>query len=241
MPDVSVIELIRQLVALQNIDADYYVLKEQLDEKPARLAQITQEFDKKKVNLHAQEEKLKTALLTRKQVELDLKAKEDALAKSNAQLSLLKTNKEYTAKIGEIEGLKADQSQLEEKVLVSFEEIDKVTAEVNKEKTALVDDEKQYLDAKAQIEKDIEEIKGKMAAIEGQRKQLLPGIDAKHLRRYERILENKGGLAIAPVRNMACGGCFMNITAQTLDKLRMATELIECGICSRILYLEDSL
>ena len=124
MPQTTILDQIRKLVELQKIDEEIYRHKKELEEKPAQLAVLQQQFEAKKAGLKKLEEKSKTLLVERKFFEVDLQSKEDAISKANAQLSLLKTNKEYTAKMSEIENLKADKSQVEEKILLSYDEVD---------------------------------------------------------------------------------------------------------------------
>jgi predicted nucleic acid-binding Zn-ribbon protein len=242
VPTQSILEQIRKLVELQKADESFFQIKTKLKEKPQTIEALRLAFEKKKTNYHAIQDKLKAVQLHRKQQELDLKAIEDSIAKANTQLSLIKTNKEYTAKIGEIEGLKADKSVLEEKILNEFDESDGITKELEKEKTVVDEEEKKFLSQKQVIEKEIEELSQQVAGLESQRKQLLDGIDPNLLRRYEMILEHKGGIAIVPiVAGNSCGGCYMNVPQQTINQLKMHDKLVECEICNRILYLEDDL
>ncbi len=71
------------------------------------------------------------------------------------------------------------------------------------------------------------------------RKQVFPDVDKGILSRYERILENKEGLAIVPLKDRSCGGCFMSIPDQVVNEIKMYEQLIFCEMCARILYLED--
>ncbi len=239
MSNVSILEHIKKLVELQKFDEKYFQFKEQLNETPRQIEALHLAFEKKKGELNALQDKFKHAQLTRKQLELDLKGIEDSIARGNTALSQIKTNKEYTAKIGEIEGLKADISLMEEKILMAMDDADVIAKELEKEKVVVAEEEKKFLEQKAAMEGDMAEMKDRVAVIEGQRKQLIPGIDPNILRRYERILEHKGGVAIVPVMNNVCGGCFMNITQQQINQLKMHDKLIECDMCSRFLYLED--
>jgi uncharacterized protein len=237
--NVPIIEQLKKLVDLQTIDETYFQFKEQMKEKPRNIESLRVAFEKKKTNFNALQEKLKATQLTRKQQELDLKTIEESIARGNTVLSQLKTNKEYTAKIGEIEGLKADKSILEEKILTLMDEADKLAKDLEKEKALVDQEEENFLEQKSKIEAESAEIKDRLAVIEGQRKQVMPGIDPNLLRRYERILEHKGGIAIVPVKNTVCGGCFMNVTQQKVNQMKMRKEIVECEMCSRILYLED--
>ena len=239
MTEISVQDQIKKLVALQKIDGEIHNLKIELREKPAVLARMKEEFEERKGALKELEEKLKSVQVTRKERELELKTKEEEIARANAQLSQIKTNKEYSAKISEIEHIKADKSVTEEKILISYDESDAVNADIEREKAKVEDEEKKYLAHKKETEDSIKVIEDRVKVLESQRIQASEGIDTALLRRYERILQHKDGIAIVPIEGEgSCGGCHMNVTPQQLNAIRMHKETIECEMCSRILYIE---
>ena len=240
MPEISTQDQIKRLVELQKIDGEIHNLRIELKEKPALLAQMKDEFEQRKGALKELEEKLKAVQVKRKEGELELKTKEDEIAKGNAQLSQIKTNKEYTAKISEIEHIKADKSIIEERILMSYDEADAVNADIEKEKVNVAEEEKKYLAHKKETEDNIKLMEDRIKVLESQRKQASVGIDPGLLGRYERILQHKNGIAIVPIEGEgACGGCHMNVTPQKVNAIKMHKEIVECEMCSRILYIED--
>lgn len=241
MPTVSLKDQLKRLVELQTIDVEIYQFKRELEEKPRLLEESHRKYEEKKSGLKALEEKLKALQVERKSKELDLQASEIDLVKANSQLGLLKTNKEYQAKLTEIESLKADKSVVEEKILLLYDEVDSTSAAINKEKGFLTEEEKKYLTQKKQIEDTIAAIKEKLKILRDVRTQITPNVEKIFLSRYERILENKGGLAIAAVKGNSCGGCFMSITDQMINEIKIHERLVSCEMCARILYLEDDL
>ena len=241
MPQVSIKDQVKKLVDLQTIDTEIYRFKTELQEKPANLEEIRLKYESKKAGLKALEDKLKTIQVDRKGKELELQSREGDILKANATLMQLKTNKEYQAKLVEIESIKADKSIIEEKILISYDESDKVAAEIEKEKKFLAEEERKYLEEKKQVEEIVRDLSEKVKIREMKRSQGTVEIDKNNLARYERILENKKGLAIVPVKGNSCGGCFMNIPDQTINEIKMHDKLIYCEMCARILYLEDDL
>lgn len=241
MTTISIREQLKKLKELQDIDAQIYQYRSELKEKPVYIEGLRVQFEGKKAHLKDLEEKLKNILVDRKSKELDLQTKEGEIVKANAQLSLLKTNKEYQAKIAEIENYKADKSILEEKILMIFDAIDAANSEIAKEKDAVAQEEKKYLAQKKEVEDSVRELQDKVKVLDNKRRQITPGVDKTILNRYERILENKGGLALVPVKNDSCGGCFLNVPAQTINEIKMNEHLILCEMCARILYVEDDL
>ncbi|MBU1925891.1 MAG: hypothetical protein KKB82_08245, partial [Candidatus Omnitrophica bacterium] len=90
---------------------------------------------------------------------------------------------------------------------------------------------------KAHIELEMKELKEKLDGLEAQRKRIISSsIKPEILTLYERILENKGELAIVPVKGEACAGCFMAVRPQVLNELKLG-KLLTCETCSRILYV----
>lgn len=241
MPDVSIRAQIKRLVELQTIDFEIYNYKRELKEKPDFIAELQSKFENGKSGLKKLEESLKNSLVDRKSKELDLQGKEGEIIKANAQLSTLKTNKEYQAKLNEIEHLKADKSVIEEKILISFDDADAINVKIAREKSLLAEEEKKFLSHKKEVDDLIKDLQDKLKILESQRQQILPDINPSHLSRYERILENKGGLALVPIKSHCCGGCFMNIPEQMINEIRMHDRFVSCEMCARMLYLEDDL
>jgi hypothetical protein len=234
-------EQVKKLVELQTIDKDIYEFKRELQDKPLALNAIKELFDQKKAKLSVLEEQAKRIQVERKSQELELQAKEGDIAKANSALSQIKTNKEYTAKLKEIESIKADKSIIEEKILLFFDEADQINAQIADEKKVLAEEEKRYLEQKKQVEISVQEIQSKVTALDNQREQILPDVDPQTLAHYERILKNKEGLAIVPVQGNTCGGCYMHITDQVIIEIKMHEKLAHCEMCARILYIEEDL
>ena len=241
MAEVSIRDQIQKLVELQTIDYEIYSFRRELNEKPALIAQLQEKFESKKNALKKLEEKSKAIQLDRKGQELELQGKEAEITKANSQLSQLKTNKEYQAKLLEIEHIKADKSILEEKILLLFDEGDSVNSLIEKEKRHLAEEEKTFSAQKKEIEDSISQIQDRLKVLESQRKQINVYVNPAYLSRYERILENKNGLALVAVKNHACGGCFMNVPEQVINEIKMHDRFVFCEMCARILYLEDDL
>lgn len=238
---LSIKDQIRKLIELQKLDAEIFTYKRDLREKPLYLANLKQEFENKKANLKSLEDQYKNLQATHKGLEGDVKSFDDVIAKFNAQLSLLKTNKEYTAKLSEIENIKADKSIVEEKLINSYDAMDAIKISVDKEKTVVAEEEKKYLSEKKVIDDSVKILEDKARVLEVQRTAIAPAVPKTILFRYERVLQHTDGLAIVPVLRGVCGGCYMNVPAQVANQIKMNKELVYCETCARIIYLEEDL
>ncbi|MDE2028442.1 MAG: hypothetical protein KGJ11_07875, partial [Candidatus Omnitrophica bacterium] len=176
-----------------------------------------------------------------KEMELDLKAKEEGIAKADGSLSLLKTNKEYQARLLEIENQKADKSQVEEKILLGYDELEAARKALEAEKAVVAQYEKDFNAAKKKLDDEVAVINDQLKVKESQRIRVAPEVRPDFLSRYERILNNKDGLGIVKIVDHTCGGCFMHVTEQVINELKKYEELVSCDQCARILYLADEL
>jgi len=63
--------------------------------------------------------------------------------------------------------------------------------------------------------------------------------DKELLSHYQNLQKQNNGVAIAPVEDGVCNGCFVEVSAATMQKLEYGDELVHCQRCGRMLYLND--
>ena len=230
---------ISQLVHLQTIDSEIYVLKNEKELKPKEIQAIDAAFEEKKKHLASLEQTLLSFQKQRKDKELELASKEESAKKLETQLYQLKTNKEYQAMMQQIQDAKADASVIEDQILGLLEQADKIKNDSSQEKQRFQEEEKVAEGQKRHIQDRLKEIDERIAQLEAQRKQITPALDKKILTQYERILLNRDGLAIASVKDNSCGGCNMFVPPQVINLIRMYECIITCEVCNRILYINS--
>ena len=232
-------EQIKLLVELQGLDTQIFRLEDELEAIPETIRIREEEFKEKSVNLKKLEDDLKALLMKRKEKEGDLEAKEGTIKKYQQQLNQVKTNKEYTALQEEIGRVKADDSLIEEAILNIFDEIDAGNKNITKEKDFLKGEEAKFNEEKKRFASDTERIKTELETLKKQREELSGKVDKVILKKYERIVKSKDGLAVVTIANDACQGCFRVMPPQVVNEIKMNKELVFCDNCARILYLEE--
>jgi hypothetical protein len=235
---MNIKEEIDKLTKLQEVDAQILKLTEEKNQIPERIANLEESFRNKQKDLIQLEEKVRQLQMKRKEKELELSSREESIKKYQIQLYQVKSNKEYQSLQKEIEGLKADNSILEDEIIAFLEEIDGLKAEILKEKDVLSQEEEKMELQKTSFKERIAELEKQLNELNSVRKDMASRVDREVLSKYERILKNKDGLAVVPVRNNACQGCFMGLPPQVINEIKMQDRLIICEVCSRILYLE---
>jgi uncharacterized protein len=230
---------LQNLVALQKVDAEIYGLKREKDAQPEMIKALEAAFEEKKQNLAALDKNYLDLQKQKKERELELGSKEEATKKLQAQLFQLKTNKEYQTMVQQIDDSKSDASVIEDKILALMDAIDQAKLDTEKEKAVLQQEEKVMNEEKKKIQDKGKEIDDRLAQLEGQRKQITPNIDQKLLPQYQRILDNRDGLAIVSVKDNSCGGCNMHVPPQVINLIKMYERIITCEVCNRMLYIDD--
>ena len=224
---------------LQEVDSEIYALGNELASKPLEIKAIESSFESKKQNLVILENKTLEIKKQRSEKELELASNAEAVKKLQGQLYSLKTNKEFQTMQQQIADAKADGSVIEEAILISYEESDKIKAQIDGENLKLKEEEKIFLNQKNKVQDRIKEINGRLAQLDAQRKQIVPAIDSKMLSEYEKILHSREGLAIVAVKGDSCGGCHMSLPPQVINLIKMYEEIITCEVCNRILCLKE--
>ncbi|MBU0547642.1 MAG: hypothetical protein KKH57_02645 [Candidatus Omnitrophica bacterium] len=227
------------LVKLQELDSEIYVLRNEKEAKPLEIKTIEDSFEAKKQNLASLEKSSLELQKQRKEKELELAVNLEAVKKLQSQLYSLKTNKEFQIMLQQIADTKADGSLIEEKILISFENSDKIKAEIDQENLKLKEEEKIFLEHKKKIELRVKEIDERLNQLQAQRKQITPGVNPKMLTEYERILSNRDGLAIVTVVDNSCAGCHMLVPPQVINLIKMYEHIITCEVCNRIFYIAE--
>ena len=233
---ITIDEQIKILAELQKIDFEIYGFKKELEAHPVRQKKMDEDFERKKNTLKNAEAALKEVQLMLKEKEVDLQSKEEKIKKLQGQLYQLKTNKEYAAMEFEIKALKADNSLLEEEILKLMETLDASKAAVTREKSTLASEETKFKEASNALKKEAEGFQARVTELEGKRQAYRPNIEPKLLAQYEKLLKNREGLALAPVKNNTCGGCHLGLPPQVVNEIQMHEKLIVCESCARILY-----
>lgn len=230
-------EQIKLLVELQGLDTHIRRMEGEIESVPVTIKNMEDGFKSKTANLKRLEDESKALVLKRKEKEGELEAKEGVAKKYQSQLYQVKTNKEYSALQDEIGRAKADGSVIEEDIIRIFDSIDAKNKEITKEKEVVKAGEAKLAEEKKMLEKQAESVKKELEVVKIKRSELAVRVDPKNLSKYERLLKNRDGLAIVPVANESCQGCFRILPPQVINEIRMKDALVVCDSCARILYI----
>lgn len=228
---------------------DFIALLHKVSAADHRLYELFEQEEKIPKDLQALEEALKAeekatdeerlglekAQGDRKALEIEVEAANDKIKKYQAQLFQVKTNKEYSALLAEIEAHKVKNSQTEDKILALMEEIDLRNRRLKEEKDKLARIRAQYAQKTSELEVRLAAVKDEKSERIQERTALLPELPKDVLSAYERVHKLRKGIGIVPIRDGSCGGCFVNLPPQRVAEVRQGENVISCENCGRIL------
>jgi len=229
-------ETIENLLILQDRDRKIRRTKAELAEiEPERRVLKTKAADTQAA-LEGAKTRVKQIESSRKDLELEVEAKQQQIARyANQQLETRK-NEEYRALAHEIDTCKADIIRIEDKQIELMEQGEVGQKEVARATQAANEAKKLMEDLLADLATREANLKKDLAELEANRQDLAGAVNEEALSRYERIMRSKGEHVVVGVQHGVCGGCHMKLQPQLLVTCQAAKELVTCSNCGRILY-----
>ncbi|MEW6096792.1 MAG: C4-type zinc ribbon domain-containing protein [bacterium] len=231
-------EQIQLLINLQDKDTAISELNEIIKSLPVRVEQWKESYK-------AKENKLNQMRKNKEEVEKELRSKErrlqsveDELKRFRGRIYEVKTQKEMVSLDNEIKKSEEEKSELEEVILQLMDANDDLDNKINFLSNEL---EKELVELKKAEEETNQKIElniNKLDVATKERNEISEKIPKSTLALYEKIRANKNNLAVVPVGNNACQGCFIKLPPQLINKVKEASEIVRCEECVRILYFK---
>jgi hypothetical protein len=252
---------IRFLLEVQTLDQEVIELNSQLARYPQIWDEVKQKLAQKKAAIEEAEKNKDRHAKERRRVEQKIRLFADDHRKYSAQLTAIKTQREFEAINRQIEQVKGKLTALEEQgveLLNNDETIEKGTE--------VATEEFNKFDAFAKVEKERIRVqfntkKVRLTELEKAKAQIMAKISPEMIEIYERINRRHPGTAVVPVRSAhedpnatrkaksvgkdavrpgACGGCHFGLLPDILVQVRREEKVVECPNCGRILSEDEN-
>ena len=231
---------IRGLIQLQDCDNQIQTMTTRKTKAPLKIQSLEDELHNIEKKYQEENERFKNLKKERRNLEQEVQDLENKIEKSNDKLSLIKSNKEYTAALKEIEDLKNAIGLKEDQVLRFMEEIEEVEKICLASKDRQDEMKREVEENKKDVENELEILEKAIGDLENERVQFTQEIGQDLLKRYLFLKERKGGLAISSVIRGFCMACNMGIPPQQYNELQRADSLLSCPNCQRMIYFEEN-
>jgi predicted nucleic acid-binding Zn-ribbon protein len=224
-----------QLIALQRLDIKLKHLSAFLDTIPARVAAIDAKIEKSSQDLSLAKDRLAQNLKRRREFEGEVKDFKAHISKYKVQLNEVKTNKEYTALLHEIDQAKAKVDGLEEEIISEMLAADDIERDIRAASETCRQAEEVFQKEKDALLARKASLEARRDRIRAEREAQAGTVPPETLDLYQAIFAKRTGLVLSRVKGDFCSLCHMRIRPQVLEELMAGSSLILCEACGRIL------
>ena len=228
---------IEKLLIVQHCDVTLLKTEQELARIPIERAALGALMAEETANIEAARQSLIAKEVARKDLDLEVQAKEGSLLRFRTQQVEVKKNEEYKALTHQIEQAELEISTLEEREIELMLDIDSVKVVFESEKKTIEarikvrSDEIELLSAREQnLNASVGEAKLKV-------EQARLGITVEYIEHYDRVKKLvKRAPYVAPIQGHVCGGCHLRVSNEVSHSALDAGELHYCDQCARIVY-----
>ncbi len=231
-------EQLSLLIALQEIDTKLRTMTEEKNRLPAILASLERRRETSKEELDKIREALLAAQKNKRDRDKDLEAGIQKIEKLRSRTSEIKTNKEYTALLKEIEIAEQEDKAIEDEILGLMEKIDAAGAEITSAEKRAVEEEAAIEAERKQHEDEFSKLEKELRTVEQSRQDAASRLGPSVLARYQKLVRAKSGAVVVEARGESCSGCHMSIPPQVYVNVKKNDSIIGCPHCGRILYFK---
>lgn len=234
-----------QLLKLFQVDKQLRGLRSRLDTAEKFLAQQKsqlKDIDEKKKDLDGQLKHLRAAQANDEGEAARVETRIETLRE---QMNSMKTAKEYSAAVSELNNFKEQKGKAEEAALESMSRTEQLAAQVDELQKQR--EERAKVAAQAETDRTAREteIKDRLEELKAERAALAKEIPADALAILEGLIKLRGDEAMCPVEILdrrnheySCSGCMMTLPVEVVNTM-LAGRLTRCVSCSCIVFTEE--
>ncbi|MBP6625020.1 MAG: hypothetical protein KA198_07595 [Chitinophagaceae bacterium] len=243
--EFSVQEKLVSLCTLQKIDSKIGDINKLRGELPMEVKDLEDEIEGFKTRISIIEKEIDVInddILSKQNAQA---ASAELLKKYEKQQDNVKNSREFEAINKEMEMQELEIKACEKKIKDAKIEIEEQIQQKDVT-TALIAEKEEVLSLKQkELQKITAETEKEEEALQVSREKAASNVESRLLVAYNRIRENfRNGLAVVPVERDSCGGCYNVIPPQRQSDIRLRKKMIVCEHCGRIMIdseLNDSI
>lgn len=238
---------LRTIVRLQAAFDALRHAEKQLSGVPEWMEELHGQHSARLAEIAAVGEAAETAAHDRRRAEAAIQDATEKLKHYQQQISLVRTQREYSALLQEIDTVKGSIKGLEEQALAGMEGYEQAQKKLAEERGAFADLDERYQQALSQWQSERPAVEQQAETLRAEVAQLRAELPRATLTNFERVYERRGGDAVAPLRKSSapggpiyhCGGCNYRVRLQVVGEIRNKGSLVQCDGCRRFLFVPE--
>lgn len=236
----TVVELQRALDRLERVER-------QLAGVPEWMEELHEEYTDAVDEIRRLEEVKEEARRERRKAEGAIADAEAELEHYQEQIRMVRTQREYSALLSEIDTVKTTVREREEEALEALEDADTAEVELGTLRESFDDVEERYRAAQERWEEEKPSVVAEAEELRERVAELRARLPDRIESLYDRIRQRRDGDALAPLRKTQsarsgdqvwhCGACNYRVRLQVASQVRGRDAVVQCDGCKRILYI----
>ncbi len=229
-------EEIEKLIALQELNTEMSQFDQHIAEKMQTLKEREQSIEEKEAAVNEFRENAQQFIQNQREIKA---AHEDAgvrIKERQNKMMQVQTSREHQALLKEIEDAKRVIKDTEEQLLQAMEQAEKAEAEATELENICTGEKELLAEETTKVEAEVKKLNTRRKTVYNKHGKLAKTMQSSRMKRYEKLLKKRDGLAVVAVVDGVCQGCFMAIPPQQFNEIRKGEQLHSCPTCQRILY-----
>jgi hypothetical protein len=227
-----------KLINLQKLDKEIADVSLFLENIPSKTEEINKKIETSSQIVTLAKEKMTQNQKKRRDLEATVKDIKEQISKYNRQLNEVKTNREYSILLKEIEEAKQKDNDMEEEIISEMLSADEIEDEIKTASQKYSEAEEKFSKEKDVLQQEEKKFEAKRDKLNQRKEKLVPKIPSDQVSLYLKIYKRKSGIALSPVKEEFCSLCHLRIRPQVINELKGKEKIILCENCGRILYCD---
>lgn len=223
------------IATLQQLDNRLDALRLKVKALPQQLQAYEMACAEVRQALIAVEDDIERTERQRRSLERELDSSQAQLARTQTKLREVKTNKEYSAVLVEIDTAKQHIAALEDQILELMEAVEIQRQKHRQQEQQVQVAERQLAQQTTRIQQEQVVLAKQVTAEEEERQHIVAEVARDLYTRYQQLSSMRDRQAVVFVQEGACGGCHLKVQPQLVSEVRQQDKLITCPHCQRIL------
>ncbi len=225
-----------KLINLQKFDKEIADISVFLENIPSKIEEIDKKIEESSQSISLAKEKMAQNQKKRRDLEAEVKDIKEQISKYNRQLNEVKTNREYSSLLKEIEEAKQKVDDKEEEIISEMLLADEIEEEIKTADQKYSEAQEKFSKEKDDLQQEKKKFEAKRDKLNQDKERLVPKIPSDQVNLYLKIYKKNSGIALSPVTEEFCSLCHMRIRPQVINELKGKEKIILCENCGRILY-----
>lgn len=232
-------EEIKNLVELQKVDDQRFLLKQELQNAPKEIEALEKKFEQVDARRSHILEKITHIQEQQKRIAFEIDDDSAKIKKSKNKLMQVGNTREYQAVMREMDTMEKNNRSREEEKSVLVDELqtqNAALADIDTSHSALKDELAAKQDG---LKAKIGEAQEKLDKLDAQRAEATAKISSPVFMRYEFIRSRLEHPVIVSVKNGICSGCHISVPPQTYIELQRGQQILSCPNCQRLIFWDE--